>query len=536
LALAQRVDYQASKKLSGKGEAYAYDRGALTRFGATARENLFTGAGWKKNLQKATRAMGIETNDALNRQKAAATVAGAHYQDNVRYEKVKDGPDKDYFKSAGGKYWTDPSGNRIKAFTSGQLAYQQGLQSMKAETARSVADTAADKAALEEMAKPYSGMAKEQLWSMMKGTADSNKIKGMAMALANGGGFENDEMFNKAKNLFLSGQNLNQTSAFMEAAEKKQAALVYDTEDPDQKKALSERIKKGKVKWEEQNLSTFNMEKPEDRKKVAQFLDVLIDSLKKERLTAGLVAIDKGDPKVAEKWAVGFGTLADMKEIESNKKKAEIDRHLDDMAKLGSDPDSEEKRTAHQKAINELEGEKAKIDSTVMDLRGGRMALDLDGDAMKSFTNENGIFDSDMFEKYAAKSSVKQLSQINSDSIANSPEAKLALAQAVTFEKLKGLQKSGNNPGLVKTIAESMAANNHPEADKIPYTIANNIKVDLNASSINKIIQTFMGKNGLAGFNNLKKLNEVSANLKAGGLKGVDEKAVTSALKKYFNT
>ena len=534
LTLAKTVDRSMSRKLI---PGYQHDQGVLTRGAGWGRENLLSKEGWKRNLQKATRAVGWETNGKINHQRSAADAAGYHDEGGVRYKKQADGR----YKSDNNQYWLGPDGKPIQSFGDFGGAFHRNLHAMKSVTARDAAAAAKDKTDLEELAKPYKDMPKEQLWSLMKGTVDPNKLKGMGMALASEGNFQNTDMVNMMRDIFAKGQNPNQMKAFLEAAQKKQAFDIFDLTNADQKAALSTLIKKGKIKLSDQNLAGVETDNAGDKKRLADMLDVFRDSLHKERWSSEIGKIDKeGDPKVAQKMSDALGLLSGRKEEQRDVSRvalgnilSEINEHKNAMANL---PEGEQKRS-HARDIETLEDEAAmhranidKLDREVISVRADQLTLDLKGDPVKSFTNRSGVFDEAMFKKWASQASVKQLSQINPEEVAKSPQAQRALAEAVTFEKLKGLQKSNNNPVLVRSIAQAMAAMNHPEAEKIMYNIANDIDVDMKAAAGNKEIQEFMRKNGLSGLDNLTKIDQFR---RANGNK---DKATREALMlKYFN-
>jgi len=545
LGLAKTVDYAASRKLAERKRTfedhegnefkmrvpYGHEQGFLSRGAAWTKENMMSKAGWKKNLSGATRAVGWETDRTINQQRAAAKASGYYRQGGVKYEKQADGS----YMSKNGQFWRDPSGNRVRAYSDLGSKLHQNVHGTKATTGIDNARVAEDKAKLEELAKPYKDMSKEELWSLAGGTADNNKLKGMYMALASEGGFKNQDMFAKANNIFAEGQNPRQHNDFLVETQKKQADLVFDPTDKDNREAFSNLIKKGKIKLEEQNLSTLDKDKPADMDRLADLMDVFRDSLHKERWFSTISKLDKeGDPNVVSKMAEALGKLSDKKELSRDGARADLGNILNDInghrTQASSLPDGPAKE-AHLRAIEDLtaqaqakRNEVNKHDANTMSVRADRLMLDLNGDATKSFTNRQGVFDESMFKNYISKASVKQLSQINPDTV-NSEAAQRAMAEGITYDKLKGLQKSGNNPDLVRNIAQAMADSNHPEADKIMYNIANDIDVDIDASKDNKSIQKLMRKLNISDADNLTKINE----FRRAGL-AVDE----PTMRKYF--
>lgn len=166
-------------------------------------------------------------------------------------------------------------------------------------------------------------------------------------------------------------------------------------------------------------------------------------------------------------------------------------------------------------------------------LRSDRLTLDLDGDFIKSFSTRDikdedgnvikkGSFDRAMASEFFATASAKQLAQINMDSLRKDPESIQLAADKITFEKLKNLERSGNNPELARQIAQEKLKQGDPESAKI-VNLYNDMDFNMNESQFNGAIRDVLksrrdSKTDLGRLNNIrqyvaKKSNNASYNM-----------------------
>lgn len=552
LGLAKSVDYKIAKGIMGAG--YKSNQGFITRGATGVYNNLMTKQGLKNTFNKAT---GHKFNRVRNMQKAAAATNRYHVDENgVRYDWDNNKNDGT-LKSKTGQEFT-----KFKAFMPNSFKHKfvQYMHGSKAGTAKDTALAEKSKKEYEELMKPYKDKSKEEIWSLIQSTGEHSKLKGMYAALGAKGEFRNQEGFDKAKAIFAT--DPAQMKSLMEATQAKQAELVFNLSNADEKEALEKLVQKGKVKMDEQNLNSFNFKHYKgddpnktqaenealrkeaevlddaDKAKLAYFAESVRHAQGEERWASTINKIGKeSNPKTAGKLAEAFGVSAKRGEYQrimlegdvfANESKADIlggrivAKQVElDVATLAynADPanafkaqrvddlDREKQVLSQEKTVldKEREGlikESDKESAKIKGWRSDRIAVDVNGDANAAFSDIHGRFVPDDFEKYDTEASAKQLSNINPDTIADIPEAIMALANAVSHNRIKTLEISGNNPGLAKLIAKAKTANYDPESAKI-VNIYNDIDANLSEAKVNGLIQTILKNAGIKGSNNL---------------------------------
>jgi hypothetical protein len=509
LGLAKTVDYKAAQGLHAVGRGLGLAQGEYkggtgwgTR-GAEGAKNIFN----KATKLKSERA-------ARNMKSAAATTAGYHYDEHG----VK------YSYDSNRKAFVSPDGkaSNVKPINPNSVV-QKFIQFMHGSAtgiAKDAAQVEKSKKELEELAKPYKDRSSEEIHSLMQATTDKQKLKGMQFALADKSDYKNlkdtngqdtfaQDTFNKGKELFAS--DPTQLKTFMESAQKKQAILAFDLSNKDQKEALEQAIKKNKIKLEDQTFAGLeldpnkNVNAAADKNKLADFTEAFRTALHKERWSSTINKIDKdGDPKAADQLSQALEELAHRKDEDRDHASGNL---LDAETRLGvatrnfqanPTPTNANMVTTFAAERDAFTKERDDHAKDLTNLRADSLTLDLKGDAIKAFSNRQGQYDKDDFEKYASKASAKQLGSINSDSLAGNPQALEALANVVSHERLKTLERSGNNSDLAKVIAAEKLKNYDPDSEKI-VNIYNDLDANLGEATINKTIKKILEKAGTAG-------------------------------------
>lgn len=505
LGLAKTVDYKAAQGLHAVGRGLGLAQGEYkggagwgTR-GAEGAKNIFNKA-TKLKSRMATR----------NMQKAAAANAGYHKENGITYEVQPDGS----LVSKNGERlgWKAPKKNSFSH------KFSEFMHGSGTGTAKDTAQVEKSKKELEELAKPYKDRSSEEIHSLMQATTDEKKLKGMHAALAEKGDYKNmkdtdaQSTFNKGKELFAS--DPTQLKSFMESVQKKQAILAFDLSNKDQKEALEQLIKKNKIKLDEQTFAGLDLTDKNvngaagiaaDKNKLADFAEVFRGALHKERWSSTVNKIDKdGDPKAADQLSQALEELAHRKDEDRDHASGNL---LDAETRLGvatrnfqANPTPANANmvatfSAERDAFTKERDDHAK---DLTNLRADSLTLDLKGDAIKAFSNRQGQYDKADFEKYASKASAKQLGAINSDTLTDNPQALEALANVVSHERLKTLERSGNNSDLAKVIAAEKLKNHDPDSAKI-VNIYNDLDANLGEATINKTIKSILEKAGTAG-------------------------------------
>ncbi len=507
LGLAKAVDYRASRNLvKAFGREYGDRPGFVTRGAGAVYNNLMTKQGLKDNFNKLTK---NKFNRAVTQQRLAATVTGAHKEGDVMYKYDKNRNDGTMVSDTGAV-------SKLKAYVPGSFGYKfaQAMHASKFGTAKDVAQTERANKEYEELMSPYKNMSSEELHSLLGGTTDKSKLKGIYAALAAKGEFKNlesttaKESFNKAQELFAN--NPAQLKALRSATQEKQAELLFDLTNADQKAALKKLIEKNKIDFDKQNLSTFDLNSQTnlrgqvgveaDRRNLANFTEAFREALKKERWSSALSKKDKdGDPKQAGQLSEALGELAHREEEKLLNAKNQLD-----LAKVAQQDHPDE---ANQQVIDHYTDEIKKAQGNLTYLRADSLNLDLNGDATKAFTGLDGKLDVADLEKYATKASAKQLGNINSDKL--SPEALKVIAESTSADRLKTLERSGNNPDLARMIAVEKTKNFDPESPKI-INIYNDLDADLSKARDNEMIKNVLREAGVSGSGKLGQANDLS--------------------------
>ena len=505
ISLAKGVDYAASKRLAEsraqragiEGFEYQYKQGAATRAAASVRD-AFKSLNVKKQ---------IENKGFLNTQRVAAKASGYHVDEaGRRFDVIKEGEHKGKygFKDANGNYdfWRDKNGKVVTEMGDFSHKFHESWRATGAGVAKSSARTEAAKKEMEELEKPFKDRSKEELWALSEGTTSPERLQGIYKALAGKKGGLRDTDMQRAIGAFS--MHPERLKTFMDAAVKTNPENVYNPDSELDKKAMAIKIKKGDIKLDEVEFNGYKLKDGEmtaaDKEMMSKFLKIFREALGHERYQAQTSKVNKeGSAEFSQKLSLASGLAGQQ-------------AHLDYL------------RTGDLKKQNEA-----------FSFYKDQLKLDSDGDITKFGQLPDGRVDTVMLKKLFSEGSVKDLGEINATSISRSPAAVAAIMN-MPFEKLRGLQKSNSNPELVRVIAQTMAKYNHVEADKIPYNIANDIDVNLEAVNQNKAIRDLAKEEKPAGFdvNDYRKINDFRENLDRAN-KAFVESGQAGPIPKYYD-
>lgn len=248
---------------------------------------------------------------------------------------------------------------------------------------------------------------------------------------------------NFRKSLSIFGGNPVALKDVLDNTRKLRPDLIYNLDSKVDQAGLADEFKKGKIKLTELKVKHLDIDS------LAKIQSAAKTGTGDERYRAAIKTIDKeGDKGFADKLAEA--SLINAQEIEV----------------ANPAPDSKEYQSA-------------------LDYR--KDFITLKGDLKRGITKEGQTnYDKEYLSNFLSQASAKDLSQIDVKSL--TPELTQAVASAMTYSQLNGVNRIGDNQALVSELAQAMVEMHHVDAEKVEANITNKFAVNIEARQKNEAI------------------------------------------------
>lgn len=480
--LAKAGDVAFGRAMSGDQNHPGYVSKAAVGF-----KSLAKGEPIKAGVKAVSRAAGFELDAKVNRARYEATTKGKYTDaygreykeavadaDGKAYFKQKDAAGKVFYQSKDGvnydanlggdgkiKYVNEHDNSEAKlgrvALTKmgrNEQNLYEGKHSSKVFSARQEAKYSEEEKNLSKLKSEFGGLSKEETLGRLRTTADPERRKALYWAAIEKGSVPEDDINLHAKMQEEFASSPNVWKKIVEEKESKQAWLGMDLNNPADVETLKERIAKGKQPLEKQDLSAMS---DEDASKLFGIYNEVLPAGKMQSALSKFDSIE--NKKGFDKIAKAIEKLADT--LHQNKFR-ETYQNATTNGLTGQDAIYKGLEDAlSDRKITNLRNTLAGFTGNLEKAFGYKYKY---SDPATGETKEDDKLDYDRMKDFLRKATGKQITDMDPDQLRKYENA---VANSMTFEKFKAIDRSDQSGEISRIAAEISVKYNIPGSDRI---------------------------------------------------------------------